>query len=153
MEIFPTSLYSKLRTNPQLMRFVLAGTANTFVHLIIFAALETLNTPLALANVLAFLCANIFSFFVASYFVFKVNKSNLYFYWRFLGLSIIGVVISYSISAICRSLQVNPYISVLGVVLVIPPISYALQRFAFYGRSLKSFNDPSKLHDRQHLDT
>lgn len=127
-----------LNPRSRFVRFVMAGVVNTFVHISIFTLLLYVHLSVVLANVLAFLCANIFSFFAASYFVFKVNTRIIYFYWRFLSLSIIGVFLSFAISVVCEKLQLHSYISVLGVVLIMPPVSYLLQKVAFFGGDVSS---------------
>ncbi|WP_161949048.1 GtrA family protein [Desulfomicrobium norvegicum] len=111
----------------------MTGVVNTLVHIGVFTFLLYMQFPVVLANVFAFMCANIFSFFASSYFVFKVNTSSIYYYWRFLSLSIIGVSVSFVISIVCEKLQLHSYISVLGVVLIMPPVSYLLQKVAFLG--------------------
>ena len=127
-----------LNSRPRFVRFIMAGVVNTFVHISVFTLLIYVQLSVVLANMLAFMCANIFSFFASSYFVFKVNTSSVYFYWRFLSLSIIGVVLSFAISVVCEKLQLHSYISVLGVVLIMPPVSYLLQKVAFFGGDVSS---------------
>ena len=125
-----------LNSRPQFVRFIMTGVANTIVHISVFAFFLYAQISAVLANVLAFMCANIFSFFASSYFVFKVNTSSICFYWRFLTLSVIGVALSFVISVVCEKLQLHSYISVLGVVLIMPPVSYLLQKIAFLGRNV-----------------
>ena len=122
-----------LNSRPRFVRFIVTGAANTLVHISVFSLLLYLQISVVMANVVAFMCANIFSFFASSYFVFKVNTSSFYFYWRFLILSIIGMTLSFFISVVCEKLQLHSYISVLGVVLIMPPVSYMLQKIAFLG--------------------
>lgn len=126
-------LSSYLDSRPRVVKFVMTGVVNTLVHIGVFTFLLYMQFPVVLANVFAFMCANIFSFFASSYFVFKVNTSSIYYYWRFLSLSIIGVSVSFVISIVCEKLQLHSYISVLGVVLIMPPVSYLLQKVAFLG--------------------
>lgn len=126
-------IFFYLNSRPRFVRFVMTGVANTTVHISVFAFFLYAQISVVFANVLAFMCANIFSFFASSYFVFKVNSSSIYFYWRFLSLSIIGVLLSFAISVVCEKLQLHAYFSVLGVVLIMPPASYLLQKFAFFG--------------------
>lgn len=125
-------------SSQRFVRFILAGVANTLVHVSVFVFLIYMHISVVLANVLAFICANIFSFFMSSYFVFKINTSSIYFYWRFLSVSIIGVVLSFAISVVCEKLQLHSYTSVLGVVLIMPPVSYLLQKIAFLGRNVSA---------------
>jgi len=129
-------LRSKARSLSQspFARFVLTGGLNSGVHFCLFALLEALGAPVAAANATAFLCANIFGFFMASYFVFRVRVRGLVHYARFLCVSLVGVALSWGIGALCVRLELHPYFSVLGVVVLLPPISYVLQRMVFVGR-------------------
>lgn len=129
-------IFFYLNSRPRFVRFIMTGVVNTIVHVSVFAFFLYAQISVVFANVLAFMCANIFSFFASSYFVFKVNSSSIYFYWRFLSLSIIGVVLSFAISVVCEKFQLHSYISVLGVVLIMPPVSYLLQKVAFLGRNV-----------------
>lgn len=130
-------LWELFRAKPHLIRFICAGIANTVVHFIIFVFLEWVGISVTASNVLAFLCANIFSFFVASYFVFQVRVRSLQDYIKFFSVSLVGVLLSWQVGVLCTRWMLHPYFAVLGVVLLGPPISYVLQRLVFWGRKGK----------------
>lgn len=130
-----SALFEKLdwlvHEKPHLIRFAFAGVLNTAVHFISFTAL-IIFLSIEISNVLAFLVANIFSFFVASYFVFKVKKHSLRQYIHFLSVSSLGAGISYGIGALCSNLTIPAFSAPFLVAVIIPPISYLMQRSVFW---------------------
>jgi len=117
-------------------RFVAAGVSNTALHFIVFSFLNGAMSIEA-ANMFAFLSANLFSFFVASHFVFKVRSRSFRKYLLFLCVSSIGAAISYGRGIFCGRMQLPPLAAPLFGAVTIPPISYLLQRFVFWGKPLK----------------
>lgn len=122
---------SLTKDKQQFLRFLVAGLANTAVHIVVFSLLVRF-LPIALSNVLAFLTANIFSFFVASYFVFKVRTHSLRQYAHFLFVSSIGAAISYGIGTLCDHLEITSIAAPLLTAAVVAPVSYVLQRWVFW---------------------
>jgi|GEM_PF-4146625 len=123
------------------VRFIAAGVANTAVHFIVFSLLIG-TMSIEVANVFAFLTANLFSFFVASYFVFKVRSRSFRQYLLFLCVSSVGAAISYGIGIFCGRMQLPPLAAPLLVAVIIPPISYLLQRFVFWGKATADRKTP-----------
>lgn len=127
------NLFFYLNSRPKFFKFIIAGVVNTCIHVFAFSFFLYMHISVVFSNVLAFMCANFFSYFASSYFVFNANVHSVYFYFRFLSLSVVGVVLSFVISFFCERLQLHAYMSVLAVVLIMPPVSYLLQRVAFFG--------------------
>ena len=84
----------------EFIRFGLVGVVNTAVHAgIVIALMETFAPPAFLANGVAFLFANLMSYFLNSKFTFKAALSVLN-YLRFLLVSLVSLVLTLLITLV-----------------------------------------------------
>jgi putative flippase GtrA len=120
-----------------IIRFLFAGVLNTLVYFFVFHILISQKLEIVTTNICAFLTANICSFFIASFFVFRTKVMGLWHYLKFLAASLIGVCVSALVAKACSNLSLHPYYAVLGTAILIPPVSYSLQKMIFLNRRNK----------------
>lgn len=110
------------------IRFALIGVINTGIHFLLFLGLiELIRLPPPAANALAFMGANIFSYLVNSHFNFKTSVGVRH-YFRFLSTSLVGVLVSYSLSLLVELFGLHYVFGFLLLILVMPPLNYLLMR-------------------------
>lgn len=115
-------------TGRQFTGFSLIGVANTLIHLIIVTGLVELFSvhPLP-ANGIAFISANIFSFWANSRWSFRAAITSQR-YVRFLTVSLIGLAISLIAIAISETLQWHYLVGVLLSFIFLPLITFLTHR-------------------------
>jgi putative flippase GtrA len=110
----------------QFALFVCIGLAATAVHVVIAAHLiGTHMMPPALGNAIAFLFANLFSYFSQSAYVFLRPPTPVQ-YWRFLCVSVVGLALVAAISSGLEVLGVHYLAGIAAVVLVLPIVTFGL---------------------------
>ena len=112
------------------VRFCVVGVANTSVHMVIVLLLaEILHWTPQLANVAAFVCANIFSYAVNSRWTFaSMRGQNRARYPRFLAVSLVGLGLSWACVELAIRLGLHYLIGVAASVLVVAVSGYILNR-------------------------
>jgi putative flippase GtrA len=110
----------------QFALFLCIGLAATAVHVVIAAHLiGTHMMPPALGNAIAFLFANLLSYFSQSAYVFR-RPSTPVRYWRFLCVSLVGLALVAAISSGFEVLGVHYLAGIAAVVLVLPIVTFGL---------------------------
>jgi putative flippase GtrA len=110
----------------QLALFVCIGLGATAVHVVIAAHLiGTHMMPPALGNAIAFIFANLFSYFSQSTYVFQRPPTPAQ-YWRFLSVSLVGLAVVAAISSGLEVLGVHYLAGIAAVVLVVPIATFGL---------------------------
>jgi putative flippase GtrA len=110
----------------QLALFVCIGLGATAVHVVIAAHLiGTHMMPPALGNAIAFVFANLFSYFSQSTYVFQRPPTPAQ-YWRFLSVSLVGLAVVAAISSGLEVLGVHYLAGIAAVVLVVPIATFGL---------------------------
>ena len=105
----------------QLASFLCIGLAATAVHVAIATYLiGTHMLPIALGNAIAFVVANLFSYFSQSAYVFQRRPTSIQ-YWRFVTVSLVGLAFVVGISSALEALGVH-YLASIGVVVLVVPI-------------------------------
>lgn len=119
----------------ELLRYCLVGAVNTLTHfLILIGLVEWIGLPPALGNVFAFLLANMLSFLWNSLFTFS-SKLGLTRYLKFLGVSLIGLVISYYTVRLAGSLGWHYLVgAAIGIALNIA-IGFVLSKKLVFART------------------
>lgn len=111
-------------TGRQFTGFSLIGVINTIIHLVIVIGLvEILLLDPILANALAFICANLFSFWANSRWSFQTALTRQR-YIKFLSVSLIGLFISITAIAISETLQWHYLIGVFLSFMVLPLLTF-----------------------------
>jgi putative flippase GtrA len=112
--------------------FALIGLLNTGVHLVILVGLVENHILISsLANVVAFLSANLFSYGLNSRFTFR-RRLNWSKYINFLLCSALGAGLSYLISRGAELAHWNYLVGFLLTVILMPPVNFwFVRRFAF----------------------
>jgi putative flippase GtrA len=105
---------------------------NTGLHFIVLIALVKGGILASdLANVVAFLCANVCSYCLNSRFTFR-SASSLSQYLRFLLCSGLGAVIAYTAARLTELAGWNYLAGALVTVMLMPPVNFwCARRFAF----------------------
>ena len=110
------------------LRFALIGVINTGLHFILLVFMvEKMKSPPPLANAIAFLIANFFSYFANSRFNFRVGISSKR-YILFLGTALIGVIIAYGLSAAVERFGGHYLVGFALLIVIMPPVNYLLMR-------------------------
>lgn len=114
------------------LRFCVVGVANTLLHLaVVYTLVEVLGLLPTMANVLAFIVANLFSFLVNSRWTFQ-QAAGLQRYSRFLVVSLTGLVLSWLCVALAGQLGVHYMLGVIASVGAVAVSGYLLnRRFVF----------------------
>jgi putative flippase GtrA len=121
------------------VRFAMVGLLNTGIHIAaVYLLVEYLAVEPPLANAIAFLCANVFSYFMNSIWTFRARR-ELKVYLKFLTVSIVGLTISWTCVYCTRFLGINYMYGVVCSVFAVAVASYWLNsRFVF----VESQTDP-----------
>ena len=112
----------------QFSLFICIGLGATAVHVVIAAYLiGTQMMPPALGNAIAFIFANLFSYFSQSAYVFQRPPTPVQ-YWRFLCVSLFGLALVAAISAGLEVLGVHYLAGIAAVVFVLPVVTFVPSR-------------------------
>ena len=110
----------------QFALFVCIGLGATAMHVVIAAHLIGIHLmPPALGNAIAFVFANLFSYFSQSAYVFEQPPTRSQ-YWRFLCVSLVGLALVAAISTGLEVLGVHYLAGIAAVVLVLPVVTFGL---------------------------
>ncbi len=114
------------------IKFATVGLLNTGIHIaVVYLLVEQLGIEPPTANATAFLCANVFSYFMNSAWTFGVRKELLV-YLKFLTVSAIGLAISWTCVYGVRLLDINYMYGVVSSVFLVAVASFWLNnRFVF----------------------
>ncbi|WP_312916342.1 GtrA family protein [Stutzerimonas kunmingensis] len=114
------------------VRFACVGVANTLVHLVAVVFLvELVSISAPLANAMAFMIANMGSYFLNSGWTFRRGRS-LVGYGRFVLISSAGLVISWGFVLASQVLAQHYLVGVVSSVIVVAVVGYLLnKRFVF----------------------
>lgn len=116
----------KVLVRRQFVMFVCIGLGATAVHVGIATHLIGNHMmPPALGNAIAFVFANLFSYFFHSAYVFQRSPTRAQ-YWRFLSVSVGGLAIAVGISSALEALGVHYLMGVCAVVLTLPIVTFTL---------------------------
>jgi len=109
--------------------FASIGVVNTAIHLgVVTALVEMAQMSPVPANGLAFVCANLFSFWANGRFTFKAQPT-LSRYGRFLTVSLVGLSVSLGTSAMAVFMQWHYSMGVLLAFVLLPVLSFFANRF------------------------
>lgn len=118
------------------VRFCLVGVANTALHMLIIVTLaEALHWPPTWANVMAFTCANLFSYALNSRWTFTTTTNDISRYPRFLAVSLVGLAISWGCVKIALILNLHYLVGVVSSVVLISIVGYVLNRLFVFHRT------------------
>lgn len=124
----------------RIVRFALTGGLATIIHIAVaFSFLHLVAENVLLANITGFSLAFIFSYFAQTILVFKhkINVGNLV---RFFVVQFGALMISQGISELFADL--NSYIRVLMVVVILPVVTYLIHKFwTFSGNKTSSSHE------------
>ena len=110
------------------LRFCTVGVANTVLHLmVVYALVELLMFAAPLANALAFVVANLFSFFANSRWTFQ-QSSDIQRYLRFVAVSCVGLAISWLSVVGAQSMGFHYMLGVVVSVVAVALSGYILNR-------------------------
>lgn len=119
-------------TGRQVTGFSLIGVVNTLIHLILVTGLvELFFVHPILANGMAFISANLFSFWANSRWSFQVAVTSRR-YMRFLAVSFLGLSISLIAVAISEALRWHYLTGVVLSFCVIPLLTFFTHKFWTY---------------------
>ena len=121
----------------QLALFLCFGLVATSVHVVVAAHLIAAHMMApALSNGIAFVFANLFSYFTHSAYVFQRAPTPLQ-YWRFLSVSLVGLALVLAISSVLGVLGVHYLVGIVAVVSIVPFLTFLVH-------SVWTFRDQSK---------
>jgi putative flippase GtrA len=119
----------KTRVRRQFALFLCIGLGATAVHVVIAANLIGIHMmPPALGNAIAFVVANLFSYFSQSAYVFRQQPRTVQ-YWRFLCVSLVGLALVAAISTALEVVGVHYLAGIAAVVLILPIVTFGLHSF------------------------
>lgn len=110
------------------IRFCCVGVCNTAIHIgLVLLQVEVFLLPPPTANVIAFLAANMTSYFLNATWTFQ-KKTSPKLYFKFFLVGLIGLVISWSAVWITVYLQLHYLIGVIGSIFLVVIVGYTLNR-------------------------
>jgi putative flippase GtrA len=113
-----------LLLSPQFVRFALIGCVNTCVHAVVLVLLiEKLSAGVVLANLIAFLLSNGFSYLMNSRLTFH-TKLSCEKYLKFLAASLLALGFTLLITWMMDRLGFHYLQSFIVIVIIIPVVSY-----------------------------
>lgn len=108
----------------QFTGFSLIGVINTIIHLVIVTGLvEICFAHPIVANAIAFICANFFSFWANSHWSFQTTLSRQR-YLMFFTVSLVGLAVSILAIAVSEALKWHYLVGVLLAFTVLPIITF-----------------------------
>lgn len=114
--------------------FSIIGVINTAIHLtVVMFLVECLNYHSVAANCLAFVTANIFSFYVNSRWNYRIPMERSR-YWRFFVVSIAGLVITAAVSATAQKLGWHYLMGTGAIFVVLPAFTFAAHHWWTWGK-------------------
>lgn len=121
-------------TRQQLIGFSLVGAANTLIHLMMITGLVELFSVHAVpANGMAFITANLFSFWVNSRWSFRAAVTRQR-YVRFLAVSLLGLTISLLASAVAEVFNWHYLAGVALLFCIMPLLTFFSHKFWTYAK-------------------
>lgn len=111
-----------------LVRYSLTGGLNTLVHWCVFALVLLMDTPQAIANLVAFLVAVTVSFFVNARWTFKAQPSLR----RYLTMVVAMGALSYFIGGIADILGLHPLVTLVTFSLISLVAGFLVARFVVF---------------------
>ena len=119
----------RLELFAQFLRFAAIGVLNTLIHLgVVMGLVESGALPPVPANGMAFVAANLFSFWANSRFTFRAAPS-LRRYGRFLTVSLAGLLLTLAASLLGEWLRWHYLGGVLLSFVLLPVLSFAANRW------------------------
>ena len=117
--------------------FSIIGIINTALHLTsVMTLVEYLEVNSVAANCLAFVLANSFSFYANSQWNYRTPMAVSR-YWRFFVISIIGLTITASVTAIAKALGTHYLVGTLAVFVILPVFTFIWHNCWTWGRGLE----------------
>lgn len=118
----------------QFIRFAFIGGLNTLIHGAILAmCVEIFNVEVVLSNLIAFMAANVFSYFMNATFTFKVAPAFSA-YLKFFLASLLSLGLTLLISWIAKFYGAHYLVGFLFVIVLVPLLSFFMMKFwAFSG--------------------
>lgn len=114
--------------NIQFLTFAVIGVVNTFMHGgVLVMAVERFNAPVVLANLIAFCVANLFSYFMNSWFTFKSALSVVR-YLRFLVASMLSLGFTLLLAWLTDSSGFHYLVGFLLIVVFVPMFSFVVMK-------------------------
>ncbi|MBA2923319.1 GtrA family protein [Pseudomonas sp. P7] len=111
------------------IRFCCVGVCNTVIHIgLVLLIVELFLLAPPIANVIAFLFANMTSYFFNANWTFQ-KKRSIKLYFKFFLVSLIGLAISWSAVWLSVYLQAHYLIGVIGSIFLVVIVSYTLNRY------------------------
>lgn len=133
-----TALIAFVRHHAQLICFALIGIANTLIHGgILILSVEQLRLNVTLAHLLAFCCANIFSYLMNSWLTFKTAISVSR-YARFFFASMLALGLTLVISWLADLYELSYLIGFILIVFLVPFINFLTMKFWAFSKSSDS---------------
>lgn len=113
---------------PSASRFVIVGIAATFIHVAVaVASINLAHWHPSIANGIAFIVANLFSYAVNTHWSFNV-KASMDTWYRFVTISFIAWLLTIAISWLVAAAGGSYMLGILLVVTIIPTLSYVGHR-------------------------
>ena len=110
------------------LKFGTIGAANTLFHSgCVVLAHGVMGVPVMPSHMLAFFLVNAFSYILNSYLVFR-SPPGWSSYMRFVSVSLFSLASTLAIAGICEFAKLDYRIGLVIVVLISPPVTYALQK-------------------------
>lgn len=118
----------KSASSVQFFKFGIIGVCNTFVHaFIVILLVENTVCNQVIANIAAFFCANIASFFLNCKFTFEVMPS-FKFYIKFFLASILSLILTVVFSSISQIFNFHYLVGLVFVIFIVPIFTFAIQK-------------------------
>lgn len=113
--------------------YICIGVFSTSVHLAVALLvfnqvdvwLEVYSYRYMLSNTIAFCCANLFAYILNTKLCFSA-KFSVKNFWRYLTVSMFGLIVIVFLSYVATLLEFKPFLSVLFVAIVLPLLNYLL---------------------------
>jgi putative flippase GtrA len=128
----------------KISRFAVIGVCATVTHLMVAAVLIQIGSMSAtVINVIAFVVANLITYFGNSLWSFVSTVCWITFR-RHCAASVVSLAVTSVISFVLEQQELHPWVVTLGVVLLVPPLSFLMHHFYIY-RQHKKFDENVKI--------
>lgn len=119
----------------QFIKFAVIGVLNTLIHGgILTLAVEAFKADVVVANLIAFITANVFSYFMNSIVTFKAPIALLY-YVKFFATSLFSLGLTLLIAWLAELYGLHYLVGFLFIIVLVPILSFFIMKFWAFSHS------------------
>ncbi|MDD3187657.1 MAG: GtrA family protein [Bacilli bacterium] len=121
----------------EIIKYVIAGVCTTIVSLLVYNLLRNINVDYQVSNVISWICAVTFAYFINKYYVFKNKEKSLIEFFNFVKYRILSLGIEIgSMFILVSMLSINDRISKLIVQVIVQVLNYVFSKLFVFKKKI-----------------